>query len=169
MRRSSTLVLIGLLVLFTSAACGGGRDPAAAKLGRDGEASQPKASKDTSTVSGGDGAKIPADFPKADVPLPPDGQIVSASSFMTNGAKTWVVIMKVSDDASKVATDYQHALARAGYTVKDTVNLKGLLSTYATVGSKYDVRVAGSGERASRTNPPGLIVTVSSHGASAAP
>lgn len=88
---------------------------------------------------------------------------MSANGFVVGGTKSWMVIMKVTDDANKAAATYQHQLEGAGYSVKDNVELTGLLSTYTMVGPKYDIRVTGSGERGDRVNPPGLLVTVSSH------
>jgi hypothetical protein len=84
------------------------------------------------------GASLPADFPKADVPLA-DGQVIFGISAGSGTDKGWNVSIRISD-ASQI-TAIQSQLESAGYTVQVTGSGGTDGGGLAATGPKYSVVV----------------------------
>ncbi len=161
---TTTIMVVGVSAALTACGGGGASNATSATTGTVGGSAQVKGTNaGNDSLSVGNNASLPSGFPKVDVPLPTNATLSGVDGYMTNGAQTWTVILKTSKDASQAVSDYRQQLQSAGYTINDGTAIGGLLSAFTAVGSKYDVKVIGSGTANSKTNPAGLVLTVASH------
>ena len=158
---TATMMVVG--VALTACGGGGASNATSATTGTVGGSAQVKGTNAGNSLSVGNNASLPSGFPKSDVPLPTNATLSGVDGYMISGAQTWTVILKPFKDASQAVSDYRQQLQSAGYTVNDGTAIGGLLSAFTAVGSKYDVKVIGSGTANSKTNPAGLVLTVASH------
>jgi hypothetical protein len=147
-RRLLALAVAGLLGAGALSACSGG--------GSDDSTSSSTTTKSGSTLpSTGDGrvtigdAKIPASFPKRDVPLPDDATLKAVVSSQDGKRRFFSLTYSVrGSDLKDAAAAYKAALTDAGYRIEasSTVTVPGdSFSAFTARGEDWDVIVYGGG------------------------
>jgi hypothetical protein len=149
-RRLLALTFAGLLGAGVLAACSGG--------GSSDDSTSQTTSKSGSTVPGGRGtddgvtigdAKIPATFPRADVPLPEGGTLKAVVSGKQGKRRYYSLTYSVSGkNLGPAATAYKARLTDKGYRIEASSSVGGedaSFSAFTARGKRWDVIVYGGG------------------------
>jgi hypothetical protein len=148
-RRLLALTFAGLLGAGVLVACSGG--------GSSDDSTSPTTTKSGSTVPGGSGddgvtigdAKIPAAFPRGDVPLPEGGTLKAVVSGKQGKRPYYSLTYSVSGkNLDRAATAYKARLADKGYRIEASSSVGGAdasFSAFTARGKKWDVIVYGGG------------------------
>lgn len=145
-RRPLALVFAGLLGAGVLAACSGG--------GSDGSTSS-TTTKPGSTLplSGDNGvtigdAKIPASFPRDDVPLPEGGTLEAVVSGKQGKGYYSLTYSVNGKDLAAAARDYKQRLTDAGFRIEASSSAGAAAATFSAFtarGERWDVIVYGGG------------------------
>jgi hypothetical protein len=144
-RRLLALTVAGLLGAAALTACSSGGD----------DSTSSTTTKAGSTVpSGGDGvtigdAKIPASFPRDDVPLPEGGTLKAVVSGKQGTRRYYSLTYSVNGkDLGTAASAYKARLTKADYRIETSSSVGGAdasFSAFTARGKDWDVIVYGGG------------------------
>jgi hypothetical protein len=146
-RRLLALTVVGLLGAGVLTACSSGGD----------DSTSSTTTKSDSTVPGvelGDGvtigdAKIPASFPRDDVPLPEGGTLKAVVSGKQGKRRYYSLTYSVNGkDLATAATAYKARLTDAGYRIEASSSAgdaAASFSAFTARGKRWDVIVYGGG------------------------
>jgi hypothetical protein len=116
----------GMLTLATLAGCSSDN----VKVGKDGNSVTVKEGNDSVTIGR---SKLPKDFPKADVPLPDDGDLNAVVRGERDGKKFFSLTYTVKDTSvQKAANAYKSELEDADFTIESSTSVGG---SKASIGS----------------------------------
>jgi hypothetical protein len=158
MRRALATTAAGLLALGLAAGCSS--EDAADKIVE--EASDGKVQIDDDgkkitvqgedgegTISVGEEAELPDDFPEDDVPLPDGGSVRAAISTERDGKQFFSITYAIDgDDLASAADDYSSKLEDDGYEIEGQTNVSGSggsFTSFTAVGPLWDVSVFTGG------------------------
>lgn len=94
------------------------------------------ASQDGTSVTIGEDANLPADWP--DLPTPDGGQVISSTSSDKNGKTIQIVTFKVDGDAAAAAKSLADKIQAAGYSL-DGSAVTGAQATYGLSNDTYEI------------------------------
>jgi hypothetical protein len=160
MRKVIAMAVVGVLGVVGLAACGGDddgsvsveRDGTSVDVKKDGGKVTVKSKDGDGSVSVGDDAEVPDNFPD-DVPLPEGGKVGLAAEGERDGKQYFSITYVVSeDDVDDAFSSYADALEDAGFDLGDRSSYSGGGGEFSSIQATSDdwevvaVKVAGGND-----------------------